>query len=758
MKLWPLQRIVAVSLTALGAKTLVLGVVGTWLVFTIGSAITDYRTASRQTLAITTVAEKLLEAEVSRLRYLRAGAEEDRREALSKFGEIDGAAEDATSLVPEDSPLRARVERLVSGAAAIESAMGRRGALKTEFDRALAAFRERAEAVETQIDQRIGTGLLPELSGDQPSAAATKRLIAEIAGIERAVAELDPAAMEAAVARLVADIGSPDGGSGVAEDLAALAGAAEAIVPLKVELATLDADADAISDEAQQTARGLIAQMAAIEQQLALHMERIFAFGKIAMPLFTVLAVALSGGLAWWASRMVARRMAEALGAIKRIARGEIERPVTGADQPNELGEIISALYTFRENALEAQRAEQASREYEAKQREAEREALARADEEKRKAQARAEQDRQRAGVFAALESAVRDVVEAAANGDFSHRVDLSRVDEEVRDLVGLVNELVRGVDTGLAEIERVAERLGEGDLTRGMAGEFRGTFARLQHNIDRMLDSLGALIGEMDSQAQALSHRSSSLTSGADDLARRAESQAASLEESSAAVAEIAASAESNAGAAREAAADARALASRADEAGGVMKDTIAAMDEIETSSKEIQEIVKVIEEIAFQTNILSLNASVEAARAGEAGRGFAVVADEVRSLAQRTSDASSKVQEIIARSSASVTRGAGSVDRTGDVISAVGAAMTEIVSTLDRIQTASDEQAAAVRDVSSALAQLDQITQKNAAVADETRSGANDVAANAGAMRQAVGAFRYLDEAGRAPAAAVA
>jgi methyl-accepting chemotaxis protein len=176
------------------------------------------------------------------------------------------------------------------------------------------------------------------------------------------------------------------------------------------------------------------------------------------------------------------------------------------------------------------------------------------------------------------------------------------------------------------------------------------------------------------------------------------------------------------------------------------VLRATTSAMGEIEACSEEINAIVDVIEDIAFQTNLLSLNASVEAARAGDAGKGFAVVANEVRSLAQRSSDASSKVQDIIRQSNAAISKGASAVNETGAVLGEIVARIQNVAGSLDTIKNLSDDQAKAVEEVTTTITNLDSVTQRNAEIAAESRTSAEQLTHGAHQMTTAMSQCQFL------------
>ena len=165
--------------------------------------------------------------------------------------------------------------------------------------------------------------------------------------------------------------------------------------------------------------------------------------------------------------------------------------------------------------------------------------------------------------------------------------------------------------------------------------------------------------------------------------------------------------------------------------------------MSEIESSSREINEIIAVIEGIAFQTNLLALNAGVEAARAGEAGKGFAVVANEVRALAQRSSDAAREINALIKTSSVRVGEGVSLVNATGDMLNAVARRIGVINDNAAQISDSAETQARNLEQVSSAVSDMDRVTQQNAAMVEETTAAARSLAEEAERLARMVSQF---------------
>jgi methyl-accepting chemotaxis protein len=166
--------------------------------------------------------------------------------------------------------------------------------------------------------------------------------------------------------------------------------------------------------------------------------------------------------------------------------------------------------------------------------------------------------------------------------------------------------------------------------------------------------------------------------------------------------------------------------------------------MADIEQSSKQIGEIVGVIDGIAFQTNILALNAAVEAARAGEHGRGFAVVASEVRALAQKSAAAARQVKAIVDDSVGKIEAGSGQVRHAGDTMQGIVGQVQRVTQLIAEIARASEEQADSIGLVGAAVNQLDTLTQQNAALAEQSTAAAGSLREQAGGLQQAISAFK--------------
>lgn len=284
--------------------------------------------------------------------------------------------------------------------------------------------------------------------------------------------------------------------------------------------------------------------------------------------------------------------------------------------------------------------------------------------------------------------------------------------------------------------------KLAARDLTIKLIG-FPEAYRQIEHDFNAAARALADAMKSVANDSATMIAGSDEITRAADDLARRTEQQAASLEEAAATLDEITATSSRAAEGAAHGREIARSAQSDAQAAGVVVGDTVSAMGTIERSAKQINQIIGVIDEIAFQTNLLALNAGVEAARAGDAGRGFAVVASEVRALAQRSAEAAKEIKALISASTEQVAGGVTLVARTGEVLERILKQVAEINLVMAGIASGAQEQATALREVNAAINQMDQMTQQNAAMVEQSTAASHSLRKDAQNLSRTIARF---------------
>ncbi len=292
--------------------------------------------------------------------------------------------------------------------------------------------------------------------------------------------------------------------------------------------------------------------------------------------------------------------------------------------------------------------------------------------------------------------------------------------------------------------------RLAQGDLDAQVNSALAKEFEQLKSDFNTTVSTLGEAFRVIAESTSVIETATNEISNAAENLSRRTESQAAGLEQTSAALAEVTSAINQTANNTRHANEIVATTKLEAEKGGEVVLKAIEAMGRIEKSSKDIGQIIGVIDEIAFQTHLLALNAGVEAARAGEAGRGFAVVASEVRALAQRSADAAKEIKGLIASSAGAVEQGSGLVAETGAALKAIVAHVADVATVVADIATNAKDQANALNQVGAAVNQMDQATQHNAAMVEETTAATKSLRQETQELGHAVSKFNVGRVAG--------
>ena len=362
--------------------------------------------------------------------------------------------------------------------------------------------------------------------------------------------------------------------------------------------------------------------------------------------------------------------------------------------------------------------------------------------------------------------NAVTDGLVATADGTFDHHVTVNKRDMvEIANLANslgsLQNQLRDAEAANLARQEAQAtqtavvkalsqglQKMAAGDITQNISEKFGTEYDALCDDFNQTSETLRGLISALVEKAGSISGGANTVNAATDDLSQRTSSQAASLEQTAAALEELSSSVKSTAHGAGQVNRNVTETKQRANDIDGMVRELVAAMNEIKASSDQISRVTELIEEIAFQTNLLALNAGVEAARSGEAGLGFAVVANEVRALAQRASEATLQINGLISESSRHVQRGVNLVTNADNSLAEIFSMVENLSVLVDEISSATHEQATNIGEVNASIALLDQVTQKNVAMIQDVTASIQNLKDDSSELMHLTDQFRLGGE----------
>jgi methyl-accepting chemotaxis protein len=318
---------------------------------------------------------------------------------------------------------------------------------------------------------------------------------------------------------------------------------------------------------------------------------------------------------------------------------------------------------------------------------------------------------------------------------------------------------LSRSITRPLVRAVGLAQKVASGDLTTDIEVRSRDEVGDLLAALQTMNGSLLRTVTDVRTSTESIVTASQQIATGNLDLSGRTEQQAAALEETASSMEELTSTVRQNADSARQANTLALSASAIAVRGGDVVSQVVTTMASINASSKQIGDIIGVIDSIAFQTNILALNAAVEAARAGEQGRGFAVVASEVRTLAQRSAGAAKEIRSLIADSVTKVDAGGRLVDEAGTTMQGIVQEIAQLADLMAGIASATAEQTLGIEQVNTAIGQMDGVTQQNAALVEEAAAAAASLQDQAASLAQLVSTFKVeRGDAGRGRSALAA
>lgn len=399
------------------------------------------------------------------------------------------------------------------------------------------------------------------------------------------------------------------------------------------------------------------------------------------------LTILLTAALGLVVAMMVVRQFLNPLGALtgafNRLAAGAGDVEVQGLDRKDEMGDLARAYHRFRQQS--------------------------------------------------------REKLEAEADAAERRR----EIEQERGSHLAEQNRSLEGQLAAVTEIGRGLAKLAEGNLTYRITASFPEGYEKLKSDFNGAIASMERTIGIISDAGGTIRIDTADISRAAEDLSARTERQAASLEETAAALGQITSNVRQTAQGADYARQLTEKARSQAEESALVVADTISAMAGIEKASIEISGISSVIDQIAFQTSLLALNAGVEAARAGDSGRGFAVVAQEVRALAERSATAAKEITALIASSGRQVNRGVELVSQSGTVLGLILEEVNELTGVVKTISGTTEQQAASLAEVNIAINQIDLMTQQNAAIAEQSTAASISLVSKADELMTLMGKF---------------
>lgn len=334
------------------------------------------------------------------------------------------------------------------------------------------------------------------------------------------------------------------------------------------------------------------------------------------------------------------------------------------------------------------------------------------------------------------------EVMTAVAAGNLNLSVEHTSNDETGQ-LADSINSTINSLKNYTSEISRLCKQLADGDFNIQQQIEFTGDFVSIINALDGLAYGLSDTMQQIDISAEHVNQGAAQISNGATSLASGTTEQASSIQELADVIRALKDKVDNNAQNAEDAANKANQTGEKMSLSNKYMKEMVDAMNHISEKSNEISNIIKTIEDIAFQTNILALNAAVEAARAGAAGKGFAVVADEVRNLASKSAEAATGTTNLIQQTIEAVESGSHIAEETAKALNSSVEVTNLTIGLINEIWTASTEQATMIEQVNTGIEQISSVVQNNSATAEQSAASSEELSGQATALQNLTSRF---------------
>lgn len=343
----------------------------------------------------------------------------------------------------------------------------------------------------------------------------------------------------------------------------------------------------------------------------------------------------------------------------------------------------------------------------------------------------------------------LRDATLQIADGNFFVTVDV-RSKDEIGELAKAIKKTVQRLSNYVLYIDEITEVLtsmADGDLTFSLRNEYAGEFASIKEALLNISDSFNRTLASINNAAEQVSGGSMQVSGASQALSQGSTQQASAIEELSSTIKEVNAQVMLNAENAKTANNLSLQTMENVEHCSELMRNMLESMEQINSTSSNIAKIIKVIDDISFQTNILALNAAVEAARAGAAGKGFAVVADEVRNLATKSAQAAKTTTELIESSINAVENGVQIAKKTASALEQIVHDCNDSSKLISEITVATNDQATAVMQITQGVEQISTVVETNSATAQQTAAASEELSSQAEMLKRMVDRFKLKD-----------